>query len=92
MCELAAIVRDAPPLDPPALVEHVRKAALDGVDALDDVGTPDGVPDDDKAYPYEVIADLMVMDVSDNSSIAVVVNAVVEIGKGEKVLVRRPAR
>lgn len=35
--ELAAIVRDAPLLDPPELVEHVVKAALDGVDALDDV-------------------------------------------------------
>ena len=61
-------------------------------DALDDVGSPDGVPEDDKSYPYEVIADLMVMDVSESSAIAVVVNAVVEIGKGEKVLVRKPAR
>ena len=59
-------------------------------DALVDTGTPgEAVPDEDKEYPFEVIADLMVMDVDESSSIAVVVNSVVEIGIGEKVLVRK---
>lgn len=37
LCELATIVRGAPPLDPQALVEYVVKTALEGADAVDDV-------------------------------------------------------